>query len=224
MTDASGSAEPYVTDWLTASCQELARLVVGQLAPGARPAVVAVDGRSGSGKTTLATVLERFLQGAVTVHTDDVAWHHSFFDWSDLLVHGVLQPLRRGQPVDYRPPGWEERGRAGSITVPATADVLIVEGVGAGRTDLTPWIDVLVWVQSSAAEAERRGVLRDGGDDRAAAFWREWMEQENPFQAEQRPWTRAELIVNGTPTDPLPPGRLQYAPGPRAVRTCTCQR
>ena len=41
--------------------------------------IIAIDGRSGSGKTTLASALVEVLPEAFVVHTDDVAWHHSFF-------------------------------------------------------------------------------------------------------------------------------------------------
>lgn len=65
----------------------------------ARPAVVAVDGRSGSGKTTLTLRLTSTTPGASSVHTDDVAWCHAFFDWVDLMRGGILGPLHRGEPV-----------------------------------------------------------------------------------------------------------------------------
>jgi hypothetical protein len=40
------------------------------------------------------------------------------FDWADLLAHGVLEPVRRGEGVSFRPPAWRERDRAGAIEVP----------------------------------------------------------------------------------------------------------
>jgi hypothetical protein len=43
------------------------------------------------------------------VHTDDVAWRHSFFGWSDLLIEGVLKPLLRLIGTDLRNPTIEER-------------------------------------------------------------------------------------------------------------------
>lgn len=199
--------------WADDTAGEFASLLLSRVARSGT-AVVAVDGRSGSGKTTLADTLCRCIPKSVVVHTDDVAWHHSFFDWTDLLVGGVLDGVRRGEAVSFRPPAWDERGRDGAIAVPANSSVLVVEGVGAGRTELTDWTDVLVWVQSDYQHAERRGIVRDGGDQQAASFWREWMEQENPFQESQRPWNRAHLIVNGTPATPLRQGYLQYAAGP----------
>jgi hypothetical protein len=62
-------------------------------------------------KSTVAALLHRSAPASAIVHTDDIAWYHSFFDWSDLLVEGILKPLRNGRAVSYRPPGWEKRGR-----------------------------------------------------------------------------------------------------------------
>lgn len=162
-----------------------------------RPFVIAVDGRSASGKTTLAEALSGHVPGSVVVHTDDVAWHHSFFDWGELMREGVLEPLRGGQAVSYRPPAWENRGRSGAITVPAGCPAVFVEGVGSGRRELMPWIDALVWVQSDRDRAEEIGIARDGGDQAARDFWVEWMAAEDEFLDEDRPWERADVIVAG---------------------------
>jgi hypothetical protein len=163
---------------------------------------LAVDGRSGSGKSTVAALLHRSVPASAIVHTDDVAWHHSFFDWNDLLVEGILKPLRNSRAVSYRPPGWDKRGRPGAIQVAAGLHLVIVEGVGASRTEVIPWIDRALWVQSDLEEAERRGIARDGGTEEARDFWREWGAQEFDFLQRQRPWERAAVIVNGTPTQP----------------------
>jgi uridine kinase len=167
---------------------------------------VAVDGRSAGGKTTVADRLTVAVAGAVVVHTDDVAWHQGFFDWDELLVDGILGPVSRGEDVAFRPPAWVERGREGAIVVPAGAAVL-VEGVGSAREALTPWLDAAVWVQSDADEAYRRGIERDvaAGRNRAEAlaFRDEWMAQEVPFLAADRPWERADLVVCSTPSEPV---------------------
>jgi hypothetical protein len=169
---------------------------------GPLPRIVAVDGRSAGGKTTVAGVLAGAVENAAVLHTDDIAWHHSFFDWADLLIDGVLTPLRRGEPVRYRPPGWIAKNRPGAIEIPAGLDLLVVEGVGAGRRELAAHFDALIWVQSDFDEAERRGIERDGGDQAVIDFWNEWMAAEIPFLADQKPWERATLVVAGTPELP----------------------
>jgi len=163
-----------------------------------RPWILAVDGRSASGKSTLAKQLNHHIPRSAIVHTDDIAWHHSFFDWSDLLIEEILQPIRAGQAVSYIPPGWKTHNRSGSIDVAANLDLLIIEGVGASRTEMMPFIDRSIWVQSDFDEARRRGIERDGGNEDAIQFWDEWMAAELVFLAEQRPWERATVIVNGS--------------------------
>ena len=65
-----------------------------------------------------------------------------------------------------------------------------------------PLVDSSLWVQSDLDEAERRGIARDGATEDARNFWHEWIVQEFEFLERQRPWERATVIVNGTPTQP----------------------
>lgn len=125
--------------------------------------------------------------------------------------------------MSYRPPGWIERERPGAIVVPAGLDLVVVEGVGAGRRELEGLLDAVVWVQSDFAEAERRGIARDiaegvnGDAAESTAFWHEWMAEELAFVKEQRPWERACLVVAGTASD-VPEGQVALAPPPAASR------
>ncbi|WP_309572281.1 hypothetical protein [Deinococcus sp.] len=142
----------------------------GVASTGKRPGVVAIDGRGASGKSTLAAALSRVVPGAALVHTDDVAWHHVFFDWADLLCDGVLIPAHAGLDVQYRPPTWEARGREGATLV-----------------------------QADTERAKARALVRDGGTPEVEAFWDEWMAEEVPFFARERPWERASTIASGMP-------------------------
>ena len=160
------------------------------------PTIVAVDGRSASGKTTFAARLARALN-APTVHTDDVAWHHSFFDWWPLLSRHVITPFRAGQAIDWKPEAWVEKGREGSIIVPKSS-ILMLEGVSATRRELSEQVDLPIWVETDLKVAETRGLERDGPDGRD--FWFEWQAAEDPFLEQDRPWDRAKLIVDGAPS------------------------
>lgn len=204
--------EPLAGPWRVESLSWLADLL---LRATGHPPVVAVDGRGAGGKSTLAERLRRAVPGAQVVHTDDIAWHHSRFGWADLMIDGVLEPLRRGEPVDYQPPAWRRHGREGHVDVAAGAPLVIVEGVGAARRDLTHLIDAAVWVQSDWVEAERRGLVRDGGDADAVENWHAWMAEELPFLAADRPWERAIVTVAGTPQlDHDPVNDVVVAPPP----------
>jgi energy-coupling factor transporter ATP-binding protein EcfA2 len=201
MTLAEG--EPAAGPWQVVTLAQLVCMLRPRDgARSGRPWVLAVDGRSGSGKTTLAERIRGAVPVSTVVHTDDIAWSQAMFDWAGLLAGGVLEPVRRGEPVWFRPPAWHERDRAGAIEVPQGRELLVVEGAGAARRELMDLVDAVVWVQSDMAEAERRGIERDGGDAAAVSFWHRWMAEELPFMARQRPWTRAEVIVTGTPGVP----------------------
>jgi hypothetical protein len=200
-------AAPWRAEPMTAVLDSLTRPGSGRHT-GDRTVVLAVDGRSSSGKTTLAARLQAAVAGSVVVHTDDLAWWHSRFGWADLLVDGILMPVHRDETVTFQPPRWAEHGRDGSIDVPASSPLLIIEGVGAGRREAAHLVDALVWVQSDQREAERRSLARVGqpGGPRTVHDLREWMAEEEPFLAGQRPWGRADLVVAGTPQilfDPL---------------------
>jgi hypothetical protein len=209
-------AGPWRAKRLAVVIESLSRLGTAART-GDRSMVLAVDGRSSSGKTTLAARVQAAVAGSAVVHTDDLAWWHSRFGWADLLIDGILMPVHQGRPVSFRPPSWAEHGRAGSIDVPVACPLLMIEGVGAGRREAAYLIDALMWVQSDQAEAERRSLARVGqpGGPRTVQDLREWMAEEEPFLAEQRPWERADLVVAGTPQIPFDPlTELVVAPRP----------
>lgn len=170
----------------------------------ARPTVIGVDGRSAAGKTTLADRLVAVLPHAAVVHTDDLAWHHAFFDWSDLLREGVLLPARGLAEVVYRPPAWRERGREGAVRVPAGTRVVVVEGVGATRREITDLLDTRIWLDTDAATTARREAARVAAGATDADLSRRWLAAEEEFLADQRPWEHADVVVDGT--GPAPDG------------------
>ncbi|MCL2317340.1 MAG: hypothetical protein FWC46_09700 [Actinomycetia bacterium] len=191
-------------EWAPTTYADIAAAVTERR--GAGRTLVLVDGSSGSGKTTFALTLADALPGAGVVHTDDIAWNLHPIDWTDELMSGVVRPWMDGVQVDYRPPGWITHGRPGSVTTTAT-DVLIIEGVGAGRHELVPWACLVVWVQTPHAIARERVLTRDigiDGDtrDEVAAFFENWAAAEVPFYLAERPWDRADLVVDGSSDAP----------------------
>jgi hypothetical protein len=159
------------------------------------PTVIAIDGRSASGKSTFAARLARALN-APLVHSDDVAWHHSFFDWWPLMLEQVIVPFRAGLAIDWQPEAWIEKGREGSIVVPKSS-ILLLEGVSTTRRELSEHIDLPIWMETDPKVAEARGLEREGPDGRD--FWFEWQAAEDPFLESDQPWNRATLIVDGAP-------------------------
>jgi hypothetical protein len=202
--------EPAAGPWTGTPLAEVATTLVGAGRPG-RPALVAIDGRSSSGKTTLAARICEAVDGAVVVHTDDIAWRHSVFGWDDLLASGVLVPARQGETVAYRPPAWDTHDRPGAIESPAAARLLIVEGVGAGRRELAAYFDAIIWVQSDLDQTLARDRKRVAAGEINPDAYADWMAQERPFQADQETWVRALLIVCGSASPEQPRDNVMVA-------------
>ena len=188
--------------------------------PAGRPRIVAVDGRGASGKSTLARRLQQQRPSSAVVHTDDIAWHEPLFGWGHLLADQVLRPLHDGRALDWRPPQWQARGRAGSLAVPAGLELVLVEGTGASHAEHGELVDATVWVQADVVLARERGIARDvaegvnGDAAQAVAFWDEWMAAEVPFLEQQQPWRRASVVVHGTPATPLEDELVEIAAPP----------
>jgi len=215
--------EPAAGPWRELRVHSLLTLLTRPEMPVGRPWVVAIAGRAGAGKSTLVARLAHAAPSSAVVYTDDIAWHHSFFDWADLLLDGVLRPARQGRAVHYRPPAWERRERAGAVEVPAGTRWLFVEGTGAVRRELNAVLDAVVWVQSDLEEAERAGIARDvergvNGDlEQATSFWHQWQVEELAFMDEHRPWKSADVVVAGVGLPPAAHGSVLVAPAPGGV-------
>ncbi len=190
--------EPEAVDWQVVPLSDMVRKLM-DASPGitGRPRVIAIDGRGGSGKTTLAERLGQVVPNSAIVHTDDIAWNQAYFDWGSILATSVLNPLHRGEAVNFRPTAWAAHGRPGSITVPDGQDVIWVEGTGIIRQELAPWLDASVWIQGDLDEQERLLVGRDGDSAQQRQHVANWLQEELPFLLREEPWKRATLIVGG---------------------------
>jgi mannitol-1-/sugar-/sorbitol-6-phosphatase len=181
-------------EWMSFSVPQLVRQLLPDLSR-ASLSIVGIDGRSRSGKSTLAEIIKQCTEGVAIVHTDDIAWHHSYFGWSDVLASGVLRPLRRaGPPVSFVPEPWRQRGRVGAVDVPSDTRIVLVEGVGATRTELSGWLDASIWVQTDQELAWERTVALDRDPP---GFVEDWMREETTHLDADQPWTRATAFVSG---------------------------
>jgi hypothetical protein len=192
--------EPVASPWQPRPLGEILEQLRAAVSPApGSPTILAVDGRSASGKSTMAARLAALAPGATVVHSDDVAWWESFFGWDHLMRGGILEPLRRGEGVSYRPPAWDARGREGAIDVPAGVPLVVIEGVSVSRRSLGQLVDAAIWMQSDVHVARRRGLERDGGTQADLDFWNAWDREEMRFLADDRPWDRARVVLCGTP-------------------------
>ena len=194
----------------------LAARVLGLHPSAGLTRVVAVDGRAGSGKTTFAERLTAAVRSAgATValsHTDDLASHTDFYGWVPALVSEVLEPLRAGRAGGHSVYDWVARRADTRAEVPPV-DVLVLDGVGAGRRELTGYLAYTIWLETSPQAALERGLQRDIAEHGEAvrrqlvAFWNEWVSAEAIFLSGQHPWERADLMVDGNSSLPHDPER-----------------
>ncbi|WP_327697167.1 hypothetical protein [Streptomyces sp. NBC_00459] len=121
--------------------------------------------------------------------------------------------LHRRAAVDFRPASWITRGRPGSITVPAGADFVRVEGTGVIRGEPAPWLDASVWMQGDLDEQERLSAVRDGDSPAQREHVANRLPEELPFMLREQPWARATMVVAGPPaTDHDPDTEVVVAP------------
>ncbi|HEV2783011.1 MAG TPA: uridine kinase [Actinophytocola sp.] len=130
--------------------------------------LIAIDGPSGSGKSVLADRVVAGLRagGRETglVRTDDFATWDDPVSWWPRLVDGVLTPLAEGRPGGYRRMEWVDGvPRLGAWVEVGVPDVLVLEGVSAGRRSVRARLSRLIWCEVADPGLRlERAVARDG--------------------------------------------------------------
>ncbi|MCX6497869.1 MAG: aminodeoxychorismate synthase component I [Arthrobacter sp.] len=181
------------------------------------PVIIAIDGRSGAGKTTLAIELAARLREHHTVslfHLEDI-----YPGWNGLAagieryVATVLAPLHRGEPARWVSWDWE-RHYDGATRRTQPAEIVLVEGVGAGAAAAAPFLDAVIWADAPALDRRTRALARDGAS--YEPYWEQWAAQEDAWLAIDDVPSRADVRVlnladGGAPAEVLQ--ALQYLPG-----------
>ncbi|WP_330319764.1 hypothetical protein OG927_04800 [Streptomyces clavifer] len=170
--------------------------------------LIAVDGHAGSGKTTFAGRLAAALGGAPVLHLDDLATHEELFAWTDRLRAQVLDPLSHGEPGRYTPYDWTAR-RFGPERTLDPAPVLLIEGVGAGRAAVRPYLAGLLWLELDRERSWERGRHRDGPG--LTDFWDGWTVAEQRHFADDPSYPFAGTVIRQ-----MPEGYM-WLEGPRAT-------
>ena len=151
--------------------------------------LIGLDGPAGSGKTTLADEIVAE-SGAAVVHLDEL-----YDGWTGLPQIGgqldsLLRPLATGRPGTYRRYDWHAGSYAETVTV-APADLLVVEGVGAGSGTIGDLITLLVWLDAPHDARKDRALARD--DDGFAQQWEAWARSEASYFEQEETRSRADL-------------------------------
>lgn len=178
--------------------------------------IVGIDGAGAAGKSTLAAAVARRTSACVVAMDDfyrpsdehppaNGTWGGEFD--AARLRREVLEPLAANREARYGIYDWEadrvtpERGHA-------AGPLVIVEGVYVLQPLLRPFYGLAVWVDAPREERLRRGLARDGEDERHT--WEEqWMPQEDRYVAAVDPRRNADAVLDAS-SDPT---RVVRAPG-----------
>lgn len=130
--------------------------------------LVTIDGPAGAGKTTLALQIEEHFASTTTsciiIHLDDL-----YNGWDDALGESLTQIFSKallpgvesGEP--YFLPRFDWAANAYSQPrLQSPADLVIVEGVGAGQRVIRDKSALTIWIEVSAEVGLDRVLQRDG--------------------------------------------------------------
>jgi len=153
--------------------------------------LVGIGGHGGAGKSTLA----RSIPGAQVVGTDEF-WDGAEFELSRLRGE-VIEPLLRGEPLEYRAFSWELQRPLPEPRAVRPEGVIVIEGVCALHKMFRQAYDLRIWVDAPRELRLARGIARDG--EGAREIWENrWMPNEDRYVERDDPVSAADLIVDGS--------------------------
>jgi uridine kinase len=173
-----------------------------------RTRLISVDGPAGSGKSSLAGRIAARAEArglhTLVLHMDDLydGWNGAVRGFGLLRDH-VLKRLADGREGRYRRYDWNLGAYAELHVVPVTLDLLIVEGVTSADRDADAWQSLRVWIETTNEIRLERGIARDG--EALRDHWLDWMRWERDHFAVENTRGRADVIVDGSPTQPHDP-------------------
>lgn len=155
-----------------------------------KPLILALDGRSGTGKTHLSLQLAAWvrdgglhgeLYSVDVLHLDEL-----YPGWTGLAAgletytQQVLPALVRDGSATWTPWNWHT-SRHDAPRALGPADIIIIEGVGAGHPAARPFLAGTLTLTLETATRKERALARDGAT--YAPHWDTWAAQEDQLPA-----------------------------------------
>ena len=168
--------------------------LVRSAAPGpAGNRLVTVDGFSGAGKSTRAAELAHRLAAPLLEIEDLCPGWDGLARVPELARRGIGEPLAAGEPLRWTAWDWEHE-RPGPEREHPAADVVVLEGCGAGAAALAPVTSLSIWVDAPPDVRTER--LRARADwSRYAPFREAWRRAEESLAAAEGSRERADVLV-----------------------------
>ena len=128
--------------------------------------ILSIDGVAGAGKTTLAQFMSDEYSDRFTVqvvHMDDL-----YDGWEDPLGISLSEKLKAiaqahlvQEPLTLTRYDWEGLAPGSPFTI-QPAQMLILEGVGAGQSSIRDLVETKIWIDLEPIVGLRRVLARDG--------------------------------------------------------------
>ena len=161
------------------------------------PTIITIDGPAGAGKTTLAEILKSELrQSKVSVeiiHLDDL-----YDGWANALGSKLARALEdivsqsESNEIIHPIYNWAE-GKYTRVRSIPKPQVLILEGVGAGRSEIRAKVDLSIWVEIEPDLGIRRAIERDG--EEITPYMLKWSENQSLHFAEHHTRENASFTL-----------------------------
>lgn len=180
------------------------------------PILIGIDGCGGAGKSTFAKKLKNeldqdrvvsiiqmddfYLPSSSRDEMKDLDLIGGSFDWRRLLEQ-VIKPISSGIEGYYQKYDWNQDMLLEEWHK-VSLGVVIVEGVYCLRSELFDYYDYSVWIETDYNTRLARGIERDGENMRD--MWADvWMPAEHKYRELERPYEKANLVIDGTVEEEL---------------------
>ncbi len=189
---------------MTQSVRSAVSAALSPLCKQKKLVLTAIDGRCASGKTTLAVQLQKEF-GCSVIHMD-----HFFLRPHqrtpqryqepggnvdrERFLEEILQPLSRGESVQYRPFLCHSQQMGEPIPI-STSGLVIVEGSYSCHPELFPFYDLTVFLTLDPEEQIRRILVREG-TEKTEVFRRKWIPLEEYYFSSLQVHKRCHLCLD----------------------------